>query len=281
MDDAMDYLTRYGVEATANGDTVHATIPSYRQDYLHAVDVIEDYAISRGYDAFSPLFPSDFTVGRVQPLTEAEDLLRDLLIGFGFEEAFCNILASDNDQRAAMELPPDTGGNLAPFHGGPNVRIANIMSQSYAVIRDWITPALLEIESHSAGALYPHRIFEVGEVAVFDPSDNMGSRTESRLAAIIAAEDASFDSAQSVVYALMASLGLAFRIVPWSHPSFIPGRVALVVRGDDMDTGQPIGFLGELSPQVLTNWGARTPIAALEITVQGLFDPVNFDLLSR
>jgi phenylalanyl-tRNA synthetase beta chain len=268
----VDYLTRYGVQANPEGDIVHATIASYRQDYLHAVDVIEDYAISRGYDAISPLLPSDFTVGRVQPLTGAEDLLRDLMIGFGFEEVFCNILASENDQRAAMGLPSDTGVNLAPFHGGPNVRIANVMSQSYAVLRDWITPTLLEIESHSAGALYPHRIFEVGEVAVFDPADNMGSRTESRLAAIIGAEDASFDTAQSVVYALMASLGLAFRIISWAHPSFIPGRVALIVRGQDADTAQPIGFLGELSPQVLTNWGARTPIAALEITVQGLFD---------
>jgi phenylalanyl-tRNA synthetase beta chain len=171
-----------------------------------------------------------------------------------------------------MQLPVDCGAELAPFHGGPNVRIANIMSQSYAVVRDWITPTLLEIESHSAGALYPHRIFEVGEVAVFDPSNNMGSRTESRLSALIAAEDASFDAAQSVVYALMASLGRAFRIVPWTHPSFIPGRVALILAGDEPDLAPPIGFLGELSPQVLTNWGARTPIAALEMSVQGLFD---------
>src|SRR5262245_61185268 len=53
----VESLQRYGVTAMAEDDIIVATCPSYRQDYLHPVDVIEDYAISRGYQTFTPLLP--------------------------------------------------------------------------------------------------------------------------------------------------------------------------------------------------------------------------------
>lgn len=273
--DIVEKLTAYGVSASATGEQITATISSYRQDYLHAVDVIEDYAISRGYATFTPNMPADFTVGKLNLLTEREDLVRDLMIGFGFEEAICNILTNLENLRQRMELGSSANEQTEPFHGGQTVAIANVMNRNYAHLRDWLLPSLLEIEAHSVGALYPHRVFEVGEVAVYDLTQNLGSRTEARLAGIIAEEDASFDSAQSVLYALLTSLGVPFRIEPWAHPSFIPGRVAVVV----LDAGQrrdasaepfTLGFLGELSPQVLTNWGARVPIVAFELSIDML-----------
>lgn len=263
--DAKAYLERYGIHAEADECWLTATAPSYRQDYLHEVDVIEDYAISRGYHSFAVKMPADFTVGKLQPLTEFEDLVRDLLIGFGFEEAFCNILTSLEQLQQRMDISAGATG-APPFHGGQVVRIANIMNRNYACLRDWVLPSLLEIAAHSLGASFPHRVFEVGEVAVYDPSQTMGSRTESRVAAVIASDEATFDSAQSVVYALLGSLHIPFRVQPWAHPSFIEGRVGLITHS----SGLPLGFLGELSPQVLTAWGVRTPIAAFEIGVNAL-----------
>ncbi|MFN8495909.1 MAG: phenylalanine--tRNA ligase subunit beta [Caldilineaceae bacterium] len=264
--DVLKQLTAYGIDTHAEGDQISATAPSYRQDYLHPVDVIEDYAISRGYMSFAPSMAQSFTVGKLTPLTQYEDLVRDLMIGFGFEEAICNILTSSENVRQQMNVNETDGEQGQPFHGGRIVRIENVMNLNYSVLRDWITPSLLEIEAHSAGALYPHQVFEVGEVAVYDPTQNLGSRTEARLAAIIAAEDASFDAMQSVLYALLTALKLPFKVEHWTHPSFIPGRVALVTS----QTTQPVklGFLGELSPQVLTNWGARVPVVALELALQ-------------
>lgn len=266
-DEVIERLGAYGVAATHNAQQIIATAPSYRHDYLHRVDVIEDYAISRGYDSFAIAMPADFTVGKLQPLTEFEDLVRDLLIGFGFEEAFCNILTSREQLQQRMNLAAD-GPGAPPFHGGQVVQIANVMNRNYAYVRDWIIPSLMEIAAHSLGAIYPHRIFEVGEVAVYDPSQNLGSRTESRLAGLIASDEASFDSAQSVIYALLGTLAVSFTVQPWAHPAFIDGRVALLSNAQ----GAPMGFLGELSPQVLTAWGVRTPIAAFELMVPALME---------
>ncbi|HMN28603.1 MAG TPA: hypothetical protein PKE45_10660 [Caldilineaceae bacterium] len=216
----------------------------------------------------SPPTP-EFTVGHLDPLSELEDLVRDLMVGFGCEEAICNILTSEDAVRRWMDLDEEQGA--APFHGGRLVRIENVMNQNYALLRDWLIPSLLEIEAHSAGAAYPHRIFEAGEVAVYDPQANLGSRTESRLAAIIADETASFDAAQSLVYALLGALGVEFQVQHWRHPSFIEGRVALVTaKAKAGEAAVALGFLGELSPAVLTNWGARVPVAALELSLNGL-----------
>lgn len=275
VQDVVDKLTAYGIAAKAVGDQIAATASSYRQDYLHAVDVIEDYAISRGYATFAPTMPADFTVGKLQPLTDFEDLVRDLLIGFGFEEAICNILTNLEQLRTQMNVSAEPAGAMSPFHGGPAVAIENVMNLNYSHLRDWLLPSLLEIEAHSAGALYPHKIFEVGEVAVFDRTQNLGSRTESRLGGIIADEDAAFDAAQSVIYALLTSLNIGFKVEPWTHPSFIEGRVALVTyQPPKQETAfvEPIklGFLGELSPQVLTNWGTRVPVAMFELSLDAL-----------
>lgn len=265
--DVVERLTAYGVSASADGETITATAPSYRQDYLHPVDVIEDFAISRGYASFTPLMPGDLTVGKLRPLTGVEDLVRDLMIGLGFEEAICNFLTGVEPLRQRMAVEETPEGGFMPFHGGPAVRIQNVMNINYAVLRDWVLPSLLEIESRSEGAVYPHRIFEVGEVAVYDLHDNMGSRTESRLAALMADEAATFDSVQSVVYALLNALKVPFSVVPCSHPSMIPGRAALVLAGE---RAEPLGFLGEFSPLVLTRWGARVPAAGMELSVNTL-----------
>lgn len=272
-DPIIRHLEAYGVQAASEADLVIATAPSYRLDYIHPVDVTEDFAISRGYSSFIPLLPSDFTVGKLDPLTRFEDLIRDLMIGYSFEEAICNILTSIEIIRQRMQVGQDAESSQWPFHGGPSVGIQNVMNLNYTHLRDWILPSLLEVESHSEGALYPHRIFEVGEVAVFDMDDNLGSRTEPRLAALLAAEDASFDSAQSVLYALLNALDISFHVIPWNHPAFIPGRVGLVVAGKGPGADDPagwLGFTGELSPQVLTNWGARVPAAGFELSIQSL-----------
>ena len=56
-------LELYGYAVSAGKNSVKATLPPYRQDLLHAMDVVEDVAISRGYNEFLPVMPAQFTVG--------------------------------------------------------------------------------------------------------------------------------------------------------------------------------------------------------------------------
>jgi phenylalanyl-tRNA synthetase beta chain len=65
--DAVASLKKAGLEVSARGDLVTVMPPPYRNDFLHAVDVIEEIMIGRGMGSFEPVWPRDFTIGRVSP----------------------------------------------------------------------------------------------------------------------------------------------------------------------------------------------------------------------
>jgi phenylalanyl-tRNA synthetase beta chain len=278
VDEVREGLLSYGLDVRleGEGDYLRVEAPPYRCDYLHDVDAVEDFAISRGYGSFAPLMPEEFTVGRLAASTDLADRARDRMIGYGFEEAIANILTDAAKVREAMNLDDHPG--LPPLHGGPLVRIANVMNLSYSCLRDWILPSLLEVESRSSGAAYPHRVFEVGEVAVADSSAPLHSRTDLRVAALIAHEAASFSEVQGYLGTLLFHLGLRrvgagsggspYELVATEHPSFLPGRFATILRAGQ---SAPIGFLGELHPEVLAGakgLGIRVPCAGFELSLE-------------
>ncbi|HZU96670.1 MAG TPA: phenylalanine--tRNA ligase subunit beta [Planctomycetota bacterium] len=262
--DVLASLERYGLEASASSGSFNVEAPPYRMDYLHAVDAVEDFAMARGYEHFQPLMPEEFTVGRLDSKTELADRARDRMIGYGFEEAICNILTEERLLREAMhcETEPSTGTR-------DTVRIANVMNASYSTLRDWLIPSLLECEARSAGAVYPHRIFEAGEVAISDPQAPLVSRTEQRLGALLAHDQASFSEAQGYLALLVRHLTKnPLTLQPFEHPAFLPGRAARVVIG-----GKEAGVLGELHPEVLAGargYGIRVPCAAFEVALDRL-----------
>ena len=255
----------FGLEATATGGTFTVEAPPYRMDYHHAVDAVEDFAMSRGYEHFVPLMPEEFTVGRLDAKTEFADKVRDRMIGYGFEEAICSILTEERILREAMhaETEPVSGSR-------DTVRIANVMNASYSTLRDWILPSLMEVEQRSAGAVYPHRIFEAGEVAVSDPKALLTSRTEQRLGALVAHETASLSEAQSYLHLLLTHLGAGkkYKLEAFEHGCFLPGRAARVT----ID-GQVVGVLGEFHPEVLDGakgFKVRAPCAGFEVVLGAL-----------
>jgi phenylalanyl-tRNA synthetase beta chain len=275
------WLTAFGLEVVSQGERLRVTTPAYRVDYLHAVDAIEDFAIARGFDALVPLMPEEFTVGALAPMTRFADLARERMLGLGFEEAIGNILTSTDEVRSLMRLDPVKGapeGGLV--HGGPLVRIQNVMNKNYAVLRDWVIPTLLEVERISTGAVYPHRVFECGEVGAWDASQNLSSRTEQRLAALLVQEKAGFSDLQAVLHQLLRSFGLeygdSYQLVMQDHPSFIPGRAARV-RAKARGREEELGLLGELHPEILASERMKifVPAVAFELRLDALFQLVG------
>lgn len=293
-DELSRWLGAFGLEVsvskTGQGDRLRVATPAYRMDYLHAVDAIEDFAIARGYDALQPLMPEEFTVGALTPGTRFADVARERMLGLGFEEAIGNLLTSVDEVRDRMRLASghDADAGAMPLHGGPLVRIQNVMNRNYAVLRDWVVPTLLEVERRSTGAVYPHRVFEAGEVGVWDASQNLATRTEQRLAALLVHDKAGFSEMQGNLHQLLRSYGLAFAATSAElasspaayslelreHASFIPGRAAWirgrVVTKDGRALEEELGLLGEVHPEVLTRWGIYFPAVAFEVRLDAL-----------
>ncbi|MBM4121563.1 MAG: phenylalanine--tRNA ligase subunit beta [Nitrospira sp.] len=250
-------LLAYGYEVTSSRDQVAVKLPPYRNDCMHAVDVVEDVAISLGYGEFTPVMPSQFTVGGLSRVEQLSDRVRDLMVGIGFQEIISNVMASRPELIDRMRLAGREEDRV--------VEVDNPMTQTYACLRQSVIPSLLRVEAASARSFYPHRLFEVGEVALVDPTAEVGSRTVTLLAALIAHASANFSEIHSCLDLLLYYLGCQYRLEPISHPSFLEGRAGRITV-----QGQPLGLIGELHPEVLEQWQVTTPAVAFELEVDRL-----------
>src|SRR5438094_356828 len=251
-------LASYGYGVSGTGESLSITLPSYRNDLMHPVDIIEDVAISRGYGSFAAILPSAFTVGTLSRIEQLSDKVRELMVGFGFQEIVSNILGSREDLLKKMRLPPDHAN-------GRCVEIDNVMSQSVECIRPWILPSLLRVETASSRSFYPHHLFEIGDVASPDAAAETGSRTTIRLGAIIAHAEATFSEMHSFLDVLCFYLNKPYRLEPVTHPSFLEGRAAQIVLNKT-----PIGVIGELHPELLERWQVSMPCAAFDLEIDAL-----------
>ncbi len=250
-------LTSYGYDIAAGKDKVTVTLPIYRNDLMHPMDVVEDVAISRGYEQFVPVMPSQFTVGGLSRQEQTSDRVRDLMIGMGFQEIISNILGSPQDYRSAMRLDGTDWGRM--------VEVDNMMSQTFSCLRQWMVPSLLRVEAASSRAFYPHRVFEAGEVAVPDVSQELGSRTVLSLGALIAHAGANFSEIHSCLDLLLYYLDRSYSLDPLQHPSFLDGRAGRIVV-----EGRTLGLIGELHPEVLERWQIGAPVVVLDVDVSRL-----------
>ncbi|MCP9470967.1 MAG: phenylalanine--tRNA ligase subunit beta [Nitrospira sp.] len=250
-------LETYGYHVSTGKQSVTVKLPPYRQDLMHAMDVVEDVAMSLGYGAFSPEMPSQFTVGGLSRIEQLSDRARELMVGLGFQEIISNILGSPDHYRDAMRLEGTEWGKM--------VEVRNVMSSSFSCLRQWMIPSLLRVEAASARSFYPHRLFEAGEVAIFDSAHEVGSRTETVLGAVIAHAAAHFSEIHSCLDACLYYLGKTYGLEPIPHPSFLDGRVGTIVV-----SGTPIGLIGEIHPEVLERWQIAMPVVAFEVNLSRL-----------
>ena len=252
-------LQVYGYEVTAQNGSVKAKLPPYRQDVMHAMDVVEDVAMSRGYAEFSPVMPAQFTVGGLSRIEQTSDRARNLMVGMEFQEIISNILGAPEQYRDWMRLTDKPWGEM--------VEVDNVMSLSFSCLRQWILPSLLRVEAASSRAFYPHRLFEAGDVAIPDRSHELGSRTETVLGAMIAHATAHFSEIHSCLEALFYYVGKDYTLEPVPHPSFLEGRA-----GKIMVSGTAIGVIGEVHPEVLERWQIGVPVVAFDVNLSQLIE---------
>jgi phenylalanyl-tRNA synthetase beta chain len=169
-EEAESCVRRMGHSVSRSGNALTVYPPPYRNDFLHPVDVIEEVMIGRGMGSFEPVWPEEFTVGRLSEIEHFSREVREILVGQGYQEMIYSYLGSRRD---FVERMNTSGEDL--------IVIANPMSESLEVLRNSQLPNLLYSESVSSNAVYPHRIFEVGKIAYLEEEENYGSRTVTAL----------------------------------------------------------------------------------------------------
>jgi phenylalanyl-tRNA synthetase beta chain len=247
----VDLLARARFQARMVGKDIKVTIPPYRGDMMHQADLVEEIAIMYGYDMMGPVDPKIPTVGRTDALEDFSDMLRELMIGMGFQEVMTFVLTSPENVSTKM------GGRKIQC-----VEIENPSTQTFSVFRPDLAPSILEFLGHNAHVSYPQKIFEVGDaVAVVRGS----CATQRRLSLAWADSRVNLTHLKGLVDYLMASIGVKCAVEPRDSAQFIPGRAAVVKAGRKL-----AGCFGEIHPEVLTAWQIPVPVLVAEFLVDPL-----------
>ena len=78
-----DAVERMGSATESHGQYVTVFPPEYRNDFLHAVDIVEDVMMGKGMAFFEPERPRDFTIGRLSPIELFSRKAKAVLVGLG------------------------------------------------------------------------------------------------------------------------------------------------------------------------------------------------------
>jgi len=240
---------RYNVRKMKAGK-IGVSIPPYRADILHEIDIVEDVAIGYGYNNIQPILPKIATIGGLSELEKISTKTRELMIGLEFQETLNFILTSKENNFSKMKIE------------GECVEILNPVSSEYNICRTWILPSLIKVLSSNKHREYPQRIFEIGDCVTLDEETETGTKTIRKLAAVISYDNANLTEMKSIVETVLKGFDYKYIIKDYGHPSFIESRC-----GEILVNEKQIGFFGELHPEILEKWGLEKPVIGFEIKV--------------
>ncbi|KQH81537.1 phenylalanine--tRNA ligase subunit beta [Thermococcus thioreducens] len=263
-EDIKNLLERMMYQVELTDGKAKLLYPAFRDDIMHARDVLEDVLIAYGYNEIEPEEPELAVQGRGDKFVEFEDAVRELMVGFGLQEVMTFNLTNREAQYGKMRI--EAGRDYSMHPPGELVEIENPISPKWSALRVWLTPSLLDFLAQNTHEEYPQRIFEVGKVTLIDESRETKTVSESKLAVALAHPRVTFTEAKEILESVMRHLGFEYVLEEIEHPSFIEGRVGRIV----VD-GKVIGIIGEIHPAVLENWGIEMPVAAFELFLRPLY----------
>lgn len=240
----------------ADEANLEVLVPCYRIDIMHQVDLIEDVAVAYGYNNIKPVWQDLPTTGQPRPQQRLVNVARELMIGLGYQEISTYTLTNPENLFTKMNRQPTEA-----------VEIANPKLVTMTCLRNWLLPSTIEFLSNNQSVEFPQRIFELGKVTLLDETRETRTRDEEWLSAATTHMNAGFSEIKSVLDAFFVNLGVAWQIQETKHSTFIEGRTGAV-----LVNGENVGVVGEVSPQVLSEWKLENPIAAFEVNLQRILE---------
>jgi phenylalanyl-tRNA synthetase beta chain len=234
-------------------DLFRIRYPVYRTDIRHMVDLFEDVAIGYGYGNIEPRLVRSMTVGTPRREETLSERVRQILIGLGYSEIMSLPLSTEEHQFERLRMP-------APER---YPQVANPKLKAYNVVRTHLMSGLFEALRENRRRPMPQRLFEIDNVVELDDAAETGAAEQRRMALAETGRESGYATARSVMDALLRELGWKAEYAAIEHPTFVPGRAAAFSVG-----GRQVGILGEVHPEVLTNFGLTHPVALAEITLE-------------
>jgi len=244
-------LKKSRLDAKAKGNKIVCTIPRYRTDITHPIDIAEEVAIGYGIYDLEPTFPTSTTAGQKNLLSTYFDAVRETMIGLGMLESLSFSLTSKDVQYDSFGIKPD---NMLSVDGSKSIE--------HEILRESLIPSLLQSLSRNVHEEYPQRLFEIGKT--FHKNSEISESWN--VAAVVAHGEADYTEIKSAMQPLLKTcFSKDATTKAASSPFFMAGRCAEII----ID-GKTAGMIGEITPMALESFRLRVPVAGFEINLSTL-----------
>ena len=245
-------------------------VPMWRQDVLRLADLAEEVARFYGYDKIPTTLPSgEATQGGVSYQTTIQNITRNVIEQFGFSEGMTYSFESPKVFDKLL-LPEDDKRREA-------IEISNPLGVDYSIMRTSPLNGMLT----SLATNYNHRnkdvrLYELANVYL-PKALPLTELPEERMKLCLGMYgNGDFFDMKGCVEAIFEKLGVREVVTyePKDDTPFLhPGRKADISIGDT-----PVGYLGELHPEVADNYdlGTKTYVAVLDVEI--LAKKADFDV---
>jgi phenylalanyl-tRNA synthetase beta chain len=250
------------VDSKSQDKKIIVKIPPTRHDVIHACDIVEDVAISYGYENIVMTVPQTSTLATQFPLNKLTDQLRENVAQAGFTEGLTFSLCSIEDECEKIRHPRATKEPTL-------VRVANPKTLEFQAARNSLISGLLKTIQANKKMPLPLKLFEISDVVLLDETADTGSKNDRRFCAVYYNKTPGFEVVHGLLDRVMQILGATFDpkngyfLRAADDPTFFDGRGAEIVYKNKV-----IGKFGVLHPEVLENFELTNPASAVEITIE-------------
>ena len=228
---------------------IKCTIPRYRTDILHPIDIVEEVAIGYGIYNLKPTMPSSIHAGQRNCLSFYIDIMRDILVGL-------EILEITNFTLVGRKVQYQLTGLSEPNRV---LKVDGAKSAEHEILRGTLIPSLLNSLSYNVHEEYPQKLFEIGKV--FQCSNGINEYWS--LGVVVAHNNSGYTEAKAILQTLLKTgFGKTAVTKATTHPMFINGRCANINVDDKY-----LGIIGEITPLAIDNFKIRVPVVAFELNL--------------
>ncbi len=258
-DQIEDAIRRMG--GIYNGDTsgiLAISMPRWRFDILHPIDLVEEIAIGHGYDDLSHDVPKAPLTAIPRSDGHLRRRVREALQGLGLIQIQSLTLSNDSDQFELMRWKPD----------GSITRMTNPITTEHTILRQNILPGLLRLLAANRHHDLPQGVYELGTVVI-------DHKNRDRFAFLIAERTGGFAALRGRIQRLMRDLGCAdWSLVENQSGPWLSGRSANILVDDII-----VGECGEIDPRVSESFDLKVPMSGVQFDMAALSrvleDPVH------
>jgi phenylalanyl-tRNA synthetase beta chain len=242
-------LEKMGFGASSSSSGFNVSVPCYRADIIHPVDVVEDICIAYGFDNFNIVKDTTHSVGKEFFNEKVKEKIRDVFVGDNLIENVSYSLLKFNDQKIL---------------GLKNIiKIKNPNTSEYNSLRVNLFPVILKNFKNNKMNEYPQRVFEIGRVFNKSKDDFLENNN---LCVAICSDSSSFTWAKQRLDLLKNLLDLDITYTQKDFDFFIKGRGA-EVKIKINNKLVSIGFIGEVNLHILRLYDLEHPVSLFELDI--------------